>query len=183
MERVIFLLAAVGALAGGGGVIMSRQPVRSALALLLVLGSLAVMYLLLAAQFLAVLQVIIYAGAIVVLFLFVIMLLHARSGERRQDVLRWQRPASLVLTAILLAMLGYVLLPGPTGPAATLDPQFGTAEAVGRALFTTYLLPFEVASMVLLVGIIGAVVLGRPPAAASQPAQTPTPPSGRATGS
>ncbi len=170
MERVIFTLAAAGALAGGIGVIASRQPVRSALALLLVLGSLAIMYLLLAAQFIAMLQVIIYAGAIVVLFLFVIMLLHARSGEGRAKTPRWQRPVGVALAAVFLVALGYALLPGVPGPSAAIDSQFGTVEAVGRVLFTAYLLPFEVASMVLLVGIIAAVVFRRPPARGSEPA-------------
>ncbi len=162
MERVIFVLAAVGAVAGGVGVIASRQPVRSALALLLVLGCLAVHYLLLDAQFIAVLQVIIYAGAIVVLFLFVIMLVHARSRVGGPRTLRWQRPVAVVLAALFLAILGALLVPGLSGVPAAVDSQFGTAEAVGRSLFTTYVLPFEVASMILLVGIVAAVVIGKP---------------------
>ncbi|MGH2404041.1 MAG: NADH-quinone oxidoreductase subunit J family protein, partial [bacterium] len=93
MEWVIFIPAAALALAGGVAVIAARQAVHSALALLVVLASLAIMYLLLAAQFIAVLQVIIYAGAIVVLFLFVIMLLHSRSGEERPEKLPRQRSA------------------------------------------------------------------------------------------
>ena len=171
MELVVFVLAAAGALTGGIGVIASRQPVRSALSLLLVLGSLAVMYLLLAAQFIAALQVIIYAGAIVVLFLFVIMLLHARSGEGRVEKLRWQRPISLVLAGAFLAALGYALRLAAPGSAVEVEPGFGTAQSVGRALFTTYLLPFEVASVVLLVGIMAAVVIGRPVARPPAPAQ------------
>lgn len=162
MELTVFALAAAGALAGGVGVIASRQPVRSALSLLLVLGSLAVMYLLLAAQFIAVLQVIVYAGAIVVLFLFVIMLLHARTGEGRREKLRWQRLVSLLLAAVFLSGVTYAVWTGSTAAVAPAVPGFGTAEAVGRALFTTYLLPFEVASVVLLVGIIAAVAIGRP---------------------
>lgn len=162
MELVIFLFAAAGALAGGVGVIASRQAIRSALSLLLVLGSLAVTYLLLAAQFVAVLQVIVYAGAIVVLFLFVIMLLHARSGEASPGKLRWQRPAGLTLAVVFLAILFYTLRPGSALPVAELTPGFGTAQSVGRTLFTTFLLPFEVASVVLLVGIVAAVVIGRP---------------------
>lgn len=168
MELIVFILAATGALAGAIGVIGSRAPVRSALSLLLVLGSLAMMYLLLAAQFIAALQVIVYAGAIVVLFLFVIMLLHMRSGEGRVQKLRWQQPAGYLLATLFLIALLYAIwsdlairtatkaqVPTPTA-------GFGTAEAIGRSLFTTFLLPFEVASIVLLVGIIAAVVVGRP---------------------
>jgi len=163
IEIIIFGAAAIGALAGAVGIIASAAPVRSALSLLLVLGSLAVMYLLLAAQFIAVLQVIIYAGAIVVLFLFVIMLLHARTGEGRSTKLPRQRPVALLLSAAFLAVVVAVLRGVQSAPAAAVTEEFGTAQAVGRMLFTTYVLPFELASMVLIVGIIAAVVIGRGP--------------------
>lgn len=162
MELLIFTVAAAGALAGGVGVIASRPPVRSALALLLVLGSLAVLYLLLAAQFIAALQVIIYAGAIVVLFVFVIMLLHARTGEPRPEKLPGQRAVAALLGAAFLAAIALVLRAGSGGDPAGMPEGFGTAQVVGRALFTEYVLPFELASIVLLVGIIAAVVIGRP---------------------
>ncbi len=160
MEWVIFIPAAALALTGGVGVIAARQPVHSALALLVVLASLAVMYLLLAAQFIAVLQVIIYAGAIVVLFLFVIMLLHARSGEERPEKLPRQRMVAAVAAAVYLgALLAGTL--SAAGPPRPVDRGFGTAQQVGEALFVAYLLPFELASVILLVGIVAAVVLGR----------------------
>lgn len=162
IEIIVFSAAAAGALAGGVGVIVSAQPVRSALSLLLVLGSLAVMFLLLAAPFVATLQVIIYAGAIVVLFLFVIMLLHARSGEERPSKLRGQRVAALVLSAAFYAAVLAVLRTVRSVPVPAVGSDFGTAQFVGRALFTDYALPFELASMVLIVGIIAAVVIGRP---------------------
>lgn len=162
MEIVVFVFAALGALAGGIGVIASRPPVRSALSLLLVLGSLAVMYLLLAAQFVAVLQVIVYAGAIVVLFLFVIMLLHGQQAETTPDRLRWQRPGGVVLAAVFLFVLLFAVRFGAGTPVAPVPPAFGTAESVGRTLFTAFLLPFELASVILLVGIVAAVIIGRP---------------------
>ena len=162
MEAILFAAATLGALAGGVGVIASRPPVRSALSLLLVLGSLAVLYLLLAAQFIAALQVIIYAGAIVVLFLFVIMLLHARTGEAPFERLRAQRTVAYVLAAGFLAVLVTVLLARPVAEVGAAPDGFGTAQAVGAALFTHYVLPFELASLVLLVGIIAAVVIGQP---------------------
>jgi len=174
MELIVFVFAAAGALAGGVGVIASRPPVRSALSLLLVLGSLAIMYLLLAAPFIAAVQVIVYAGAIVVLFLFVIMLLHMRSGEGLVDKLRWQRPASYALSGLFLVTLLWAIWTGALTQAATPPPGFGTVDTVGRSLFTTFLLPFEVASVVLLIGIIAAVVVGRPIAPAS--ARVPLPP-------
>ncbi len=162
VEMVVFGAAALGALAGALGVIASRQAIRCALSLLLVLGSLAVMYLLLAAQFIAVLQVIIYAGAIVVLFLFVIMLLHARTGEARTRKLRWQRPVALVLAAAFLLAMAAALRGARGMPASAVAADFGTAQVVGQTLFTSYLLPFELASMVLIVGIVAAVAIGRP---------------------
>lgn len=160
MEWAIFVPAAVLALAGGVGVITARQPVHSALALLVVLASLAVTYLLLAAQFIAALQVIIYAGAIVVLFLFVIMLLHAQSGEAARQKLPHQRGAAFVFAALYLAVLLVATL-GAAGPLGPLAAGFGTAQMVGESLFVTYLLQFELASIILLVGIVAAVVLGR----------------------
>ena len=160
MEWLIFAPAACLALAGGVGVIASRQPVHSALALLTVLASLAVTYLLLAAQFIAVLQVIVYAGAIVVLFLFVIMLLHARRGEGSREKLPRQRAAAIVFGAVYLVVLAVAVL-AATGPRAEVEPDFGTAQQVGQSLFGTYVLPFELASMILLVGVVAAVVLGR----------------------
>ncbi len=160
MEWLIFVPAACLALAGGGGVIASRQPVHSALSLLMVLAALAVTYLLLAAQFIAVLQVIVYAGAIVVLFLFVIMLLHARRGEGSREKLPRQRAAAIVLGAVYLVVLAVAVL-AATGPFAQVEPDFGTAQQVGQSLFGTYILPFELASIILLVGMIAAVVLGR----------------------
>jgi NADH-quinone oxidoreductase subunit J len=162
MELILFVLAAAGALAGGVGVIASRLPVRSALALLLVLGSLSVLYLLLDAQFIAALQVIIYAGAIVVLFLFVIMLLHARSGEARTEKLRGQRTAAYLLAAGFLVAIAAVLATRPASEPSALPAGFGTAQAVGASLYTGYVLPFELASIILLVGIVAAVVIGAP---------------------
>jgi len=163
VEWVVFIPAAALALAGGVGVIASRQPVHSAIALLTVLASLAVTYLLLAAQFIAALQVIIYAGAIVVLFLFVIMLLHARSGEGPVEKLPRQRAATAIFAALYLAALLAATL-SAAGPLEAVPTGFGTAQMVGESLFATYLLPFELASVILLVGIVAAVVLGRRPA-------------------
>jgi len=162
VEAVLFAVTAVLALAGGVGVIASREPVHSVLGLLLVLVSLAADYLLLGAQFIAVLQVIIYAGAIVVLFVFVVMLLNIRSGEGAPD--RVLPPAlAIALSAAFAALL---VAAGATarGPAASVGADFGTVQQVGRALFTAYALPFEAASIVLIIGMIGAVALTKRPA-------------------
>ncbi len=163
MELALFILFAALALTGGLGVIASGRAIHSALALLLVLSSLAVLYLLLGAQFIAVLQVIIYAGAIVVLFLFVIMLLHMATGEPPVRTVRpWRSGAAFAAALFLAALLSAVIRTRAVADrAAAPAAGFGTAEAVGRTLFTRFLLPFELASVILLVGIIGAVVLAK----------------------
>ncbi len=171
MEPALFAITAVCALAGGTGVVASRRPVYSALALLLVLLSLAVDYLLLGAEFIAVLQVIIYAGAIVVLFVFIIMLLHVRSGEGPGAGAGLPPAAAVVLSALFGVGLLAILAGVRTAPEA-LPAGFGTVQVVGRALFRRYLLPFEAASLVLLVGMIGAVALGkRLPASSGGPSE------------
>jgi NADH-quinone oxidoreductase subunit J len=162
VEWAVFLPAAVLALAGGVGVVAARQPVHSAIALLIVLAALAVTYLVLAAQFIAVLQVIIYAGAIVVLFLFVIMLLNVRSGEGATVKLPRQAAAAALFAAFYLAALLAAVL-GAAGPFPPTPEGFGTAQAVGWALFTEFLLPFELAAVLMLVGIVAATVMGRRP--------------------
>jgi len=170
VEAVLFAITAICALSGGAGVIAARQPVHSALALLLVLLSLAVDYLLLDAQFIAVLQVIIYAGAIVVLFVFIIMLLHGRSGEEAGPGAGLPPAVAVVLCVLFGGGLLAVLAGTHAAPGAP-PAGFGTVQVVGRALFRQYLLPFEAASVVLLTGMIGAVALGkRLPAAPGGPA-------------
>jgi NADH-quinone oxidoreductase subunit J len=171
VEAVLFGVTAVCALAGGVGVIVSVRPVHSVLSLLVVLLSLSVDYLLLGAQFVAVLQVIIYAGAILVLFLFVIMLLAARRGEGPGAGAPLPAPLALALCAALALVL-LTAVWGAGRPAVAVPADFGSIQQVGRVLFRRYLLPFEAASIVLLIGMIGAVVLGKrlpPPAAAGTP--------------
>jgi NADH-quinone oxidoreductase subunit J len=160
---LLFVVGAALSLAGGVGVVAAREAVHSALSLLVVLGALAVLYLTLAAEFLAVLQVILYAGAIVVLFLFVIMLLHAQDPERRPSPVGAQWALAVPLGLLLWAALTYASfgLPANVRPAPR---DFGAVESVGRELFGTFLLPFEVASVLLLVAIVAAVVLGSAPA-------------------
>ncbi len=172
MEALLFAITAITALSGGVGVIAARRPVHSALALLLVLLSLAVDYLLLDAQFIAVLQVIIYAGAIVVLFVFIIMLLHGRSSEEAR-VGAGLPPAVAVVLCVLFGLGLLVVLAGTRTTPGAPPVGFGTVQVVGRALFRQYLLPFEAASLVLLTGMIGAVALGkRLPAASGGPSSS-----------
>lgn len=166
MEWFFFALFALAAVAGGLGVVLSRNAVHSALFLLVNFGSMAMLYLVLGAQFLAMAQILIYAGAIVVLFIFVVMLI---GNETVDDMVARERLAlrvvALVLAVLFLGGSTYVLLTGaPVSPAGT--PEQGGIQAVGNLLYTQYLLPFELASVVLLVAMIGAVILAaktRPP--------------------
>jgi NADH-quinone oxidoreductase subunit J len=160
MAPLFYILATVTILAALC-VVLQRTPVYSALSLIVVLCSLAVIYLLLGAEFLAVVQVIIYAGAIMVLFVLVIMLLNARQETRadRSRLARW------LGAPLLVALVGEVLLavwqrfPPETTQAA--PALVGGPRAVGELLFRTYVLPFEVTSILILVAVLGAVVLAK----------------------
>ncbi len=176
-SMLFFVLVGAVSLAAAAGVVLSRQPVHSALFLLTNFATLAVLYVTLEAQFLAAAQVIIYAGGIVILILFVIMLI---GGETNDFVARqrsWTRGVALGLGILLLASLSYSVFQGFNQPPGDVTAiQGGIPEALGEALFTQYLLPFELASILLLVALLGALVLGRHGTVAhtgSQPASPP----------
>ena len=162
MSPLLFLLLAALTVASALTVVVHRNPVRSACALVVTLCLLAVFFLGLDAQLVALLQVIVYAGAIVVLFLFVIMLLNLRVEARAMA------GTLLVGTAaaggVALAVLIVTALRRAAAPAtANLPAGFGETAALGRQLFTVYLLPFELTSLLLLVAIVGAVALAKKP--------------------
>jgi NADH-quinone oxidoreductase subunit J len=164
-QGLFFVLAAVTVVAALG-VIFNRNAVYSALSLLVNFAALAVLYLMLNAQFIAVVQVTVYAGAIVVLFLFVVMLLGAGGELRPRNWLNWRTALTVGIALVLLTLLGTVVYEGLIGGATGLvTPQrvaeVGQTQALAATLFTKYLLPFELASVLLLVGMIGAVVLGQ----------------------
>lgn len=179
LSLLFFILVGAVSLAAAAGVVLSRQPVHSALFLLTNFATLAVLYITLDAQFLAAAQVIIYAGGIVILILFVIMLIGGDTNDfvARQRV--WSRYVGLALGIILLIGVSYSavqrLNPAPADPTAAL--QGGVPQAVGMALFSHFLLPFELASILLLVALLGALILARQPeapAAGLQSAQEQT---------
>jgi NADH-quinone oxidoreductase subunit J len=167
VDWILFIILGGVAILAALGMLVSKNAVYSALFLVLNFASVAVFFLILGAPFIAMVQVTIYAGAIMVLFLFVIMLLGAERLHQPTTALGWQRPAMVVLGALFLAALGVVLFgdaftTGNLGPAfqsADLPKDFGGPQAVGLALFQDYLLPFEITSFLLLLGMIGAVVL------------------------
>ena len=161
MDVFLFLTFAVIAVGCGLSVVAQRHPISSALSLIGVMGSLAVLYLLLGAEFVAAVQIIIYAGAIMVLFVFVIMLLNAGAEERtrRSRMVRWLGLPLLLSFSGLLALVLYRQF--ESAPRVEFGGFVGSTEVLGQALFRQYVLPFEVTSVLILVAILGAVVLGR----------------------
>ena len=160
MELVVFTITAVIALVGAIAMLLSKNAIHSALFLLLNMIAISVLYLLLRAPFLFAVQLIVYAGAIIVLFLFVVMLLGAERAEDEQDRIRWQQPLALVLGALLLGEAAYVFFAGLGAPAPIqASEDFATPVKIGEQLFTTYLLPFEITSVILLAALVGVVVL------------------------
>ena len=163
LDLALFLLLSLIAIASAFGMLLSRNAVYSALFLVLNFVTVAVFYLLLGAPFIAMAQVTVYAGAIMVLFLFVIMLLGADELPKAQ-VLPWQKPLASVL-AVLLAVEATFLLVTKARPAGdVLQPEtainsMDNLRELGLSLFSTYLLPFEVTSILLLVAMVGAIVL------------------------
>jgi NADH-quinone oxidoreductase subunit J len=165
METAIFLLFAFLALASSIVVVAHKNPVYSTMGLVLTLSSVAVLFVLLGAPFLAVLQILIYAGAIVVLFLFVLMLLNVtREEEAPQTGQPIQRWAAILGAALFVGMLGMLLWRTYRGASqAPLSEQLVSLKALASELFTEYLLPFEIVGLLLLVAVIAATVLARRP--------------------
>jgi NADH-quinone oxidoreductase subunit J len=166
MERLLFWLLAVMALTAAVSMIIQRNPVHSALFLIVTLLSLAGLFLLLSAHFLAVIQVIVYAGAIMVLFLFVIMLLDIRRMEAAPSRVQWQKSLGILLGVIffletILVLRSEVIRDLTAAAAAPLAPDFGTAVGLGRTLFTSYFFPLQPAAVLLFVALIGAIVLSK----------------------
>jgi len=159
-QLITFFILATIAIAAALGMLLSRSAVYSALFLVLNFGTVAVFYILLNAPFIAMAQVSVYAGAIMVLFLFVIMLLGTELLPPTK-ALPWQRPLAIFLGVILFAESGYLLFirNAATGDVPQPIQTFGSPQAVGQALFSSYLLPFEVTSVLLLIAMVGAIVL------------------------
>lgn len=164
MELIVFLITAIILVAAAILVVLQRNPVASALFLIAALCAQAVLYLMLKAPFLAVVQIIVYAGAIMVLFLFVIMLLNLKReefGPKKRNLQRFFGILFAVVLFIEIAALIKLSLTGLPSASGDLDPGFGGAHAVGKLLFTDYLFPFEVTSVLLLVAIVGAIVMAK----------------------
>jgi NADH-quinone oxidoreductase subunit J len=169
-SQLVFALMALVSVAGALGVVLLRQPVHAALSLLASFLGVAGLFVLAHGEFLAAVQVLVYAGGVMVLFLFVIMFVNVRTVEKQPQYLKPLVPAA-VIGALLFAFLAVTALWGlgvrpvaPVEPLTTVAGQgVGNTEAVGWVLYRDYLLPFEVVSVLLLVAMVGAILLGRKP--------------------
>lgn len=167
LETVLFIIFGAVAIAGALSVILARQVVYSALGMLVNFVALAAMYIMLSAEFLGIAQLIVYAGAIVVLFLFALMLVGGRRPAEQGRLSPGFAAAGGALALIFLAEVAYLVarMTEVAGARGTVTPeaiaQTGHIQLLGATLLLEYILPFELASVLLLVGIVGAVVLAR----------------------
>jgi NADH-quinone oxidoreductase subunit J len=163
MEKVVFFVLAVPLVAAAGGVLVSKNPVYAAMNLVAAFFFMAGIYVLLTAHLIAFMQILVYAGAVMVLFLFVIMLLSIGDEHLEKERARAMQLFGVAGAVGLAAVLGSAITQWgeSAGDWARLDGTFGTVKAVGNVLFTDYLLPFEATSLLLLVAIVGAVVVAK----------------------
>jgi NADH-quinone oxidoreductase subunit J len=160
MHLILFFVFAAFCLAGAINLLLQSHPINSALSLIVVMTSLAVLYLLLGAEFLAAAQIIVYAGAVMVLFTFVVMLLNAGREERTMGS-RTARKVGFPAVVAILAVLSTVIIKAQGLGVATLSSGITSTEDLSRVLFRDLLLPFEVTSVLVLIAILGAVALAR----------------------
>ena len=163
MLAVLFILFAGLAIGSAIAVVAQRNPLYSAISLIGVFVSLACLYVMLAAPFIAAVQLIVYAGAIMVLVVFVIMLLNVEEEEHRRPRLKFLVPAAIVMAAVLIAETSFIIYSvkfSPFTPTESVS-NTGLTASIGTGLFTKYLLPFEITSILLLMAIVGAMTLAR----------------------
>jgi NADH-quinone oxidoreductase subunit J len=160
MIEILFFFFAAVAIGAAINVLVQKHVLYGALSLIVMLTAVSVLFVFLRADFIAVIQVIVYAGAIMVLFTFVIMLLNLPADEDGADRLRWLKfigiPLGLFLLFLIVSTLWNV---EPVSPARA--ALIGSPEAIGHSLFTDYLLPFEVTSLLILIALVGAVVFAK----------------------
>jgi NADH-quinone oxidoreductase subunit J len=164
--QILFLVFAALAVVAAFNVILQRNPIYSAIGLIVTLCALAGLFLTLSAQFIAAIQIIVYAGAIMVLFVFVIMLLNVRAEEAKADRQKYLKllagPLFLALLAEVFLAVRYIDDPPPGLPSGVDAAQIpGTVESLGQAMFSSYVLPFEAVSVLILMAMVGAMLLAR----------------------
>ncbi|HXT87132.1 MAG TPA: NADH-quinone oxidoreductase subunit J [Verrucomicrobiae bacterium] len=164
VAMLVFIACGVIAVLGAIGLILAREPVHSALSLVLVMVALAVLYLLLGAAFIAAIQILVYAGAIMVLFVFVIMLLNA-GVEVRTNLSRMARWLGIPLAIVFLVEMAYSLVheygQRAAAAGAVAGPVPASTHDLSVKLFTEFVLPFELTSILILIAILGALVLAK----------------------
>jgi NADH-quinone oxidoreductase subunit J len=161
MPLLAFSIIALLAVGSALGLVLRRNPIHGALFLVVNLGSIAALYLMLGAEFLAAAQVIVYAGAIMVLFVFAIMVLIPGKEETGPDPRRSLRLWALPVGGLLLLQIGALLVISRVAPVTGRPPVNGSVESIGRLLFTDYLFPFELTSVLLLAAMVGVLLLAR----------------------
>jgi NADH-quinone oxidoreductase subunit J len=163
MDTILFILFAGLAVGCALSMVVQRNPLYSAISLVGVFIALAALYVTLAAPFIAAVQVIVYAGAIMVLVVFVIMLLNVEEEERGRLRLKFLVPTAIVLAGVLIAEAAFVIyfVEVKAAPPEPSTSTVGLTASIGTGLFTTYLLPFEITSVLLLMAIVGAMTLAR----------------------
>ncbi len=157
--HLFFLAIAALAIVAAFNIILQRNPIYSAIGLIVVLCCLAVIFLMLYAPFIAAMQIIVYAGAIMVLFVFVIMLLNVRAEDAISDRLQYLKFIAPVFFVLLVGQVAYFTLKVPKIDPAANPP--GTVESIAEGMFTKYVLPFEAASVLILMAIVGAMLLAK----------------------
>jgi NADH-quinone oxidoreductase subunit J len=162
VHQVLFIILGLLCVGGAVNLLVQRHPINSALSLVVVMASLALIYLLLGAEFVAAIQVIVYAGAIMVLFVFVIMLLNAGAEERSRgsSIALWMGVPGVI---VLGSLVGWIMISRnrQLGGVTISATNFGQTSKIAHLLFKDFLLPFEITSILILIAIMGAVVLGR----------------------
>jgi NADH-quinone oxidoreductase subunit J len=159
-ELIFFLIFAAVAIGAAVAMLLAKNAVYSAIFLILNFGTISLFYLFLHAPFIAMVQITVYAGAIMVLFLFVIMLIGGEETPGEHD-LPWQRPLAIFMGALLIGGMVFMLLaraedalPGPVP-----DPEFGSPTQIGLILYSEYILPFQLTGILLLIAMIGAIII------------------------
>jgi NADH-quinone oxidoreductase subunit J len=165
-EKVLFIVFAVIAIASALNILLQRSPLYSALSLIGTLLALSALYVTVHAQFIAAVQIVVYAGAIMVLFIFVIMLLNVPRDQPQIEKQKGLRYLAIPFAGLMIAEMFYVLWPIRLTTLPPIQPgnaehAVGTTWSIGIALFTDYLLPFEVTSVLILMAVVGAMVLAR----------------------
>ena len=160
MTEIAFFLFGAIALGSAINILVQKHVLYSALSMIVMLGSIAGLFVLLHAEMLAVVQILVYAGAIMVLFVFVIMLLNVGREGESPDPMRWLKFVGIPAGLFLLSLLSSSVWHADSGPQ-TASSFVGSPEAIGSSLFTDYLLPFEATSVLILIAIVGALVLAK----------------------